>query len=166
MNKVYRLSFAFIISIIVFTGVLVALSLLDSGPSLPSVVQAAPMFARATGAITEVLVTGVTQTLQTFDYTNGEKFTNTGKEFIVIVNANTQTITATFVTAATYGGFEISDVDVDIPASTTYLVGPFNTSIFNQKSGTDKGTVYINWSGTETYTDSTTYKVFQLDDGS
>lgn len=114
--------------------------------------------------VAEVVVTGTTQAL-TAASGDGHKFTNTGRELVMITNDYTATITATFVTPGQVGGLAIADVDVAIAAGATKLVGPFQIGLFNQKSGTDKNKVYLNWdvAVTDTVASSVTLQVFKLD---
>jgi len=126
----------------------------------------APLMTRAIVTTTEVLYDGVDVDLLAAT-ADGEKFTNTGKEFFFITNDYTDTVTATFVTAGTFGGFAIEDVTVPISASYSKLVGPFNIAIFNQKSGDDKNTIYVNWDSVgQTGIASITVRAYKLDDGS
>lgn len=100
---------------------------------------------------TALLDTGVTMTLAAASG-DGHKFVNNGDEIIVVTNDYTDTITMTVVTGGTAGGLAIDDVDVALAAGATKIVGPFTTSIFNQRSGSDAGRVYINWNATVTGT--------------
>lgn len=87
---------------------------------------------------------GITQTLAVASG-DGHAFANTGETWIVIANAYTATITATFVTAREVDGLPVDDVEVVLTAGTTKIAGPFPTGVFNQTSGTYKNKVFLNW---------------------
>lgn len=95
---------------------------------------------------------------------DGHKFPNTGRELVVVTNDYTATITLTVVTGGQVGGHDIDDVDVALTAGQTKMVGPFNTAIFSQHSGSDAGRVYLDWSAavTGTVADSVTLAVFRI----
>jgi len=113
---------------------------------------------------TAIAVTGTTQSLGAASG-DGQKFANTGDDFILVTNDYTDTVTLTVVTGGTVGGIAISDVDVTLAGTgTTKLIGPFNKSIFDQPSGTDVGKVYLNWNAavTGTVASSVTLAVYRL----
>jgi hypothetical protein len=128
---------------------------------------AAPMLTengvRDTITPTAIAVTGTAQSLGNASG-DGQKFANTGDDFILVANAYTATITLTVVTGGEVGSIPISDVDVAIAAGATELVGPFNKSIFDQPSGTDAGKIYLNWNTavTGTVDASVTLAVYRL----
>jgi hypothetical protein len=121
----------------------------------PVNVVAAPAAAggvRATLTVTQILLRpGITRTLYTADG-DGHKFFNDGRTtFLEIANGYNATITATFVTPNTAGGFSISDLDIPIPAGNTRMIGPFPTNFFNQPQDvTDRDMVYLNWNSAVT----------------
>lgn len=73
------------------------------------------------------------------DATNGNSFTNTAREIIEITNGGGASITATFVTTATYQGYAIADKAITIANGASMVIGPFDTGLY----GT---TVTVNWS--------------------
>ena len=162
-NKTFSLGLAFCVAMILMALTLIPLTMLEPAHAAPLGVGGT----RATLTVTEILATGVAESLATSDG-DGHKFLNTGKEFLIITNDYTDTVTATIVTAYTFAGYDIADVDVGVAAGATQLVGPFNTSVFNYRTGSDKGYVYINWDAavTGTVASSVTLLAYQLDDGS
>ena len=108
---------------------------------------AAPLLVTDTHTVltpTTMAATGITMTL-TAAVTDGHKFANTGRDFVVIANDSGSTITLTVTTGGTVGGIAIEDVIVGVPDGATKIVGPFNKSIFDQ-GGTDLGKVYLGYS--------------------
>jgi hypothetical protein len=155
-------------------GVLVLALAMVMGLAVPalmqpaSVVQAAPVMAGEDGTRdmitpTNVVATGIAQSLSAASG-DGHKFVNTAKEFVIVTNDYTDTVTLTVVTGGTADGFAIDDVDVTIAAGATKLVGPFATAVFNQRSGADAGRVYLNWDATvtDTVASSVTLNVYRL----
>lgn len=136
---------------------------------LPALVQ--PVATRAAGedgtrdVITPTVLSdaGTTMTLAAASG-DGHKFPNTGREFVVVTNSYTATVTLTVVTGGNAGGIAISDVDVSLTAGQSKIVGPFNTAIFNQPSGSDAGRIYLNWSAavTGTAANSVTLNVYRF----
>jgi hypothetical protein len=151
-----------------------ALALVVTGLTVPALMQpvqeaqAAPAAAgedgvRDTITPTNLLDTGVTQALAAASG-DGHKFVNNGKEFVVITNDYTATVTLTVVTGGTAGGHPIADVEVTMAAGATKLIGTFKPEIFNQTSGADAGRVYLNWSAevTGTVANSVTLHVYRV----
>lgn len=136
---------------------------------LPALVQ--PVATRAAGedgtrdVITPTVLSdaGTTMTLAAASG-DGHKFPNTGRELVVVTNDYTATVTLTVVTGGTAGGIAISDVDISLTAGQSKIVGPFNTAIFNQPSGSDAGRIYLNWSAavTGTAANSVTLNVYRF----
>lgn len=61
----------------------------------------------------------------------GDKFVNTGKEFVLIKNANVSLArTVTFDITVDVDGQSVTDRQVSIPASSEKAIGPF-TAIYN-----------------------------------
>jgi hypothetical protein len=117
--------------------------------------------ARDTLTATTLTNTGVAQTLSAASG-DGHKFTNTGREFVVVTNAYTATVTMTVVTGGSVVGLAIADVDVALAAGATKIVGPFQTAVFNQAS---TGEVYLNFDAavTGTVANSVTLAVFEME---
>lgn len=66
---------------------------------------------------------------------NGDKFENTGNEFVHIKNTDTSSHTVTVATSATVDGLAVADRAVAIPASEERMIGPFPTSVYNDSDG-------------------------------
>lgn len=138
-----------------------ALSGGSMGPVAPA--YAAPLISRGIITPTQILATGIAQSLSAANG-DGHKFTNTGDDFIVVANGYTDTITLTVVTGGTVSGLDIEDVDVVVAAGQTKMVGPFETGVFNQTSGSDAGKLYLNWNSaiTGTIASNVTLGVYRL----
>lgn len=80
---------------------------------------------------------------------DGYKFHNNGQIWLLVENTNGTSAgaTVTAVTPITVGGHAVEDQPVTVNASETHLIGPFDPSVYNHRSGSDEGAVYINGSG-------------------
>lgn len=77
---------------------------------------------------------------------DGNMFTNSGKEFIHVVNASAGAITVTIPTPATVAGLTIEDKAIVVAAGTERMIGPFQPGYFNQPAGgTDAGKTYVTY---------------------
>lgn len=65
----------------------------------------------------------------------GDQFTNTGYEFIEIVNGGGGSITLTIVTQNTSDGLAVTDRAVVVGAGARMQIGPFQPSIYNDANG-------------------------------
>ena len=66
---------------------------------------------------------------------DGNSFTNTGREFIELQNANGTTArVVTIPTPQQVGGLAVADQAISVPAASRRLVGPFSPVTFNQVS--------------------------------
>lgn len=87
------------------------------------------------------------------DGTNGNQFTNTGREEIEITNGSGATITVTFAAHYTYtvgsASYPAQPLVVTIPASATKAFGPFDKGFFNNPS---TGCVEVTFSAATTVT--------------
>ena len=143
-----------------------ALLLLPTGNIEPA--QAAvPVLAgedgtRDTITPTNLSASGVAQTLSAASG-DGHKFSNTNRDILVVTNDYTDTVTLTIVTGGQVGGLDIDDIDISLTAGQTKMAGPFETTIFNQTSGSDAGKIYINFDAavTGTVANSVTLSVFR-----
>lgn len=103
--------------------------------------------------VTTSAKTGTVQPAATaVDGTNGNRFTNTGREIIEIINGAGAPITVTFLTALTYQGYTISDQAVTVTNATTKICGPFDTALFNDTSEDSSGAVHMTFSSGTTIT--------------
>jgi hypothetical protein len=65
----------------------------------------------------------------------GDQFTNTGNEWLEVLNGGGASIDVTIATPATANGEPIADRVVAVAAGARKKIGPFNPSIFNDSSG-------------------------------
>ncbi len=66
---------------------------------------------------------------------SGDKFDNTGKEFLIVENGSESPVTVTLDVKATVGGLAITDPTVSVPAGGVRMVGPFEPRLFNDTDG-------------------------------
>ena len=95
--------------------------------------------------------TGIIPTYAAAVITDGNKFVNTGKEFIHVVNASGGSINVTVPTPAQVAGLDIEDKVVAIGAGVDTMIGPFEPGYYNQ-SGGDKGKTYVEFSAVTSVT--------------
>lgn len=165
MKRISRLLAGPVLALMVLFG---TLGLLPAGDHQVDQAAAAPALSSEDGTRDSITPTtldddGITQTLAAASG-DGHKFTNGGREFVVVNNGYTATVTMTVVTGGSVDGHAIDDITVGLSAGQTKIVGPFRTSIFNQPSGSDAGQVYLNWNATVTGTvaDSVTLAVYRI----
>lgn len=92
------------------------------------------------------------------DQANGNTFTNTGREAIIVTNLSGSSLTVTFTTNANYTvstvNYAVADLTVTLANNTSKVCGPFDKTLFNDGNGA----VDIAWStGT-----NVTARVFSL----
>lgn len=88
---------------------------------------------------------GIVPSYVTATLTDGNKFTNTGKEFIHVINGSGSSINVTMPTPAQVAGLDIEDKVIAIGAGVDTMIGPFEPGYYNQ-SGADKGKTYVEFS--------------------
>jgi hypothetical protein len=97
--------------------------------------------------VTTSAKTGTVQPSATaVDGTNGNRFTNTGREVVEINNGGGAPITVTIQTALTYQGYAIANQDVSVTNGTAKWIGPFDTALFNDTSEDSSGAVHMTFS--------------------
>ncbi len=79
---------------------------------------------------------------------DGEKFLNSGDQFLHVKNGGGSPITVTIQTPAQIESIDIAEVEVTIPASEERIIGNFSPSIFNQSDGM----VYVDYSAVTSVT--------------
>ena len=85
--------------------------------------------------------------------TDGDKFRNSGKEFIHVVNAGGSPCVVTMPTPATINGLLIEDKTVSVAAGTDAMIGTFEPGTYNQAAGaTDAGYAYVEYDQVTTVT--------------
>ena len=89
---------------------------------------------------------------------DGNSFRNSGRQFILVKNADSSPHTVTFQTPGEVGGLALENPATAIAAGATVLFGPFRPLQYNQTSGVDLGKVYVDYSAVT----SMTVEVFQL----
>jgi len=77
---------------------------------------------------------------------DGHMFLNNGRVILHVKNADTAAKTVTIVSVPEPIFGRLGDVAVSVPAGSEMLIGPFQPDGFNQRSGADKGKVYVNYS--------------------
>ena len=67
----------------------------------------------------------------------GDEFQNTGKEFVIIDNADASPTTVSAAVQANAQSLNVSGItkDVTVPATTTGMMGPFDTRYYNDSNG-------------------------------
>ncbi len=77
----------------------------------------------------------------------GDKFRNTGKEFLHVINGGgANPCVVTMVTQAQIKGLDIQDKTVSVPFGEDRMLGPFEPGLYNQATGqTDAGKTYIEY---------------------
>lgn len=106
---------------------------------------------------TDLTLTADTPTVQqeqiqggvALDDTDGAMFVNTGDTRAVLVNTGAAAHDVTFVTPQTVRGLAVADKTYTVLPGEALNVGPFPTTQFNQRSGDNKGKVYVNADGTQ-----------------
>lgn len=78
----------------------------------------------------------------------GDKFPNTGSEFLWIKNASVADITLTIAVVATVDTLAATNRTVTLTAAKSYLIGPFPPAIYNDSDGR----VSLTYSGVTTLT--------------
>lgn len=80
------------------------------------------------------------------DASNGNSFTNTGREFIEVTNASGGALTISFITQGVYTvgvtTYPIADLNVSLANATTKGYGPFDMVLFNDTNAN----VQVTWS--------------------
>lgn len=95
---------------------------------------------------------GITPSFAAAD-ANGHKFRNDGKVFLEVKNASASPITVTIQTPGTIDGLAITDRTVTVAATTgDVMIGPFPPGAYNQKSGSDRDMVYVDYSAVTSVT--------------
>ena len=87
---------------------------------------------------------GLSATYSAADATNGMLFTNDGGIFLHVKNGGAGSINVTITSVPCSHG-RTEDQIVSIGAGADEFIGPFKKELFNQKSGTDVGKVYVDF---------------------
>jgi hypothetical protein len=83
--------------------------------------------------------------------TDGAMFTNNGETYVWVNNAGAGAHVVTFVTTRTIGSGQLAVADEPhtFAAGKSGVVGPFDPTDFNVRTGADTGKVYVNADGTQ-----------------
>jgi len=109
--------------------------------------------AYATIAVQIVVKTGLEPTYTAATLTDGERFRNTGKEFVHVINGGGSPCLVTVPTPAQISGLDIEDRVVTVPAGEDRMIGTFEPGLFNQPAGgTDAGECYVEYDQVTTVT--------------
>lgn len=141
-DKVLRLLAPFFVAVVVLFGSLAYLSDNTQAAYVAADSALAPMMVRTSMPVTTITRAGVTQTLSAGNG-DGHSFSNDGKVFVIVTTTASRVVT--FVTPGTIDGLDIEDLAVTVP-TTTMIIGPFPPQFFNQVTGADKGSVYVDLS--------------------
>lgn len=86
--------------------------------------------------------TGITLTMTAADATDGHKFDNDGKTFLLVANDSVGSRTVTIETGLAHGSLAVEDVTLVIALGNKAMFGPFDETVFNVPIGqTDAGRV-------------------------
>jgi hypothetical protein len=83
--------------------------------------------------ITDSSLTGAATTYTAVDGVDGNYFTNTGSEYLIVKNGSASSVTVTIKSVPCSHG-RTGDAVVSIPASGERTIGPFPRELFNQPS--------------------------------
>ncbi len=64
-----------------------------------------------------------------------DKFANSGKQILLVINADIASTTVTFTTRATLDGLAAANLVVTVGAGASKLIGPFPPSTYNDSDG-------------------------------
>jgi len=100
-----------------------------------------------------VVKTGLEPVYVAATLTDGDRFRNTGKEFIHVINGGGSPCLVTVPTPATISGLLIEDRVVTVPAGEDRMIGTFEPGLYNNPSGgTDAGECYVEYDQVTTVT--------------
>ena len=103
--------------------------------------------------IQTIVKTGLEPTYAAATLTDGDRFRNTGKEFLHVINGGGSPCLVTVPTPATISGLLIEDNVVTVAAGTDEFIGTFEPGLYNQPAGgTDAGETYVEYDQVTTVT--------------
>lgn len=92
--------------------------------------------ARAVLSVQKVVPSGLAPVYSAGNQVDGHEFANDGNVLLHVKNTGGGACTVTVQTPAIVGGMAVADAVVAVPATTgDRMIGPFNTTIFNQAGG-------------------------------
>jgi len=97
-------------------------------------------------SIQTVIKDGLEPTYAAATLTDGDRFRNTGKEFIHVINGTGTPCLVTVPTPAQVSGLDIEDKVVTVPGNEDRMIGTFEPGLYNQPAGgTDAGDCYVEY---------------------
>jgi hypothetical protein len=96
----------------------------------------------------EVAVNGVVPSYVAGDAANGHQFPNDGKSFLHVKNGGGSPINVTLQVPVKFNGLTITNPVIAVANGSEKMIGPFDSSIFNQAGGL----VYVDLSGATSVT--------------
>ena len=103
--------------------------------------------------IQTIIKDGLEPTYAAATLTDGDRFRNSGKEFIHVVNGGGSPCIVTVLTPATISGLAIEDKTVTVAAGTDEMIGTFEPGLYNNPAGgTDPGETYVEYDQVATVT--------------
>lgn len=64
----------------------------------------------------------------------GDEFANTGREFLMVANADASATTVTAAATGSAHGQDLEDEAISVPAGQTFVIGPFPPLAFNDSN--------------------------------
>jgi len=100
-----------------------------------------------------ISINGLEPTYAAATASDGDRFRNSGKEFLHVINAGGSPCLVTVLTPATIKGLDIEDKVVTVAAGTDEMIGTFKPSLYNNPAGgTDPGELYVEYDQVTTVT--------------
>jgi hypothetical protein len=104
-------------------------------------------------SIQTIIKDGLEPVYGTATLTDGDRFRNSGKEFVHVINGGGSPCLVTIPTPATISGLDIEDKVVTVPAGEDRMIGTFEPGLYNQPAGgTDAGELYVEYDQVTTVT--------------
>jgi hypothetical protein len=104
-------------------------------------------------SIQTVTKAGLEPVYGTATLTDGDRFRNSGKEFVHVINGGGSPCLVTIPTPATVSGLAIEDKVVTVPAGEDRMIGTFEPGLYNNPAGgTDAGELYVEYDQVTTVT--------------
>lgn len=85
-----------------------------------------------------------TPSLVTFDAANDAMFSNDGKTILLIDNGAGTVVNPIVVSVADQFG-RTGDITLAVNGTSRAIFGPFNPAVFNQRTGSDIGKIYVDF---------------------
>ncbi len=93
-----------------------------------------------------VIKDGLEPTYTAATASDGDRFRNTGKEFIHVINGTGTPCVVTLLTPAQVSGLDIEDKLVTVPGNEDRMIGTFEPGLYNNPAGgTDAGEMYVEY---------------------